>query len=513
MKRAIFAVTIILALSFVPSGAWAAPGDTEDNPIFIATAEGLDNVRLGLDKFYKLSNDIDLTAYLSPGGAGFAKWGAAGWLPFETFVSGGLDGNGHKITGLWIDRSSEDYIGLFMAAYNITIRNLGVEIAAAGVRGRNYVGGLIGEQSLSANIINCYTTGNISAGSYAGGLIGRQLPNTDSGNITNCYATGNISAGSYAGGLLGEAGGNNRSRITNSYATGNVSSIGSYVGGLAGSQNGGTIENCYATGDASGFTMVGGLVGMQNSISDVVSTIANCYVMGNVSGGSPSGSVVGFQTGAGTKIVTNCYRYQLSTLNGVVPVETAPNGNDDEIKTAIELMTKATYTGNGWLFNDSTPIAGPWYWDNRGFPKLNMGTEEFPFPWEPLTTTTVITINAQPAANTTVTAGSINGNLSVAASVTGGGIVSYQWYSNTTSNNVGGSPVSGATSSSFAIPTNLSAGTYYYYCMIRATDAAPVTSNVARVTVEEGRGCNAIGYGYIVITLFGATPLLLRKRY
>ncbi|MCL2791786.1 MAG: SUMF1/EgtB/PvdO family nonheme iron enzyme [Spirochaetaceae bacterium] len=96
----------------------------------------------------------------------------------------------------------------------------------------------------------------------------------------------------------------------------------------------------------------------------------------------------------------------------------------------------------------------------------------------------VITINTQPAATTNVVAGSISDSLSVGATVTGGATLSYQWFRNTTNSNVGGTPVSGATSASFTIPTDLTAGTYFYYCVVSATGGAiSVQSNVATVNV------------------------------
>ena len=96
----------------------------------------------------------------------------------------------------------------------------------------------------------------------------------------------------------------------------------------------------------------------------------------------------------------------------------------------------------------------------------------------------VITIDAQPAANTTVTLGEITGNLTVAASVTEGAVLSYQWYSNTTAGNTGGTPIPGATSATFPIPTTLPLGTHYFYVVMRATDGAlPLRSGVATVTV------------------------------
>ena len=98
--------------------------------------------------------------------------------------------------------------------------------------------------------------------------------------------------------------------------------------------------------------------------------------------------------------------------------------------------------------------------------------------------TPVITITAQPASTTSVTAGSITGSLSVTASVTQGATLSYQWYSNTTNSNNGGTAISGATNASFAIPATLAAGTYYYFCEVRATGGAnSVRSNGARVNI------------------------------
>ena len=67
--------------------------------------------------------------------------------------------------------------------------------------------------------------------------------------------------------------------------------------------------------------------------------------------------------------------------------------------------------------------------------------------------------------------------------------LSYQWYSNTTASNTGGTPIPGATSSSYTVPTGKTAGTTeYYYCAVTAarTDngqTATAESAVATVTV------------------------------
>jgi hypothetical protein len=99
--------------------------------------------------------------------------------------------------------------------------------------------------------------------------------------------------------------------------------------------------------------------------------------------------------------------------------------------------------------------------------------------------TPVITIDTPPQA-ATVTFGAITGNLTVAATATLEATLSYQWYSNTTNANTGGTLINGATTATFAIPAELTAGgNYYYYVIVSATGGATsVTSNAVKVTVN-----------------------------
>ena len=589
MKKALLTIAVILAFCFACKNiVWAAPGYSPDDPIFISTPEQLDNVRNGLNMFYKLSSDIDLTAYLAPGGAGYAKWGVEGWLPIGSsfgYFIGGFDGNGHKIKGLWIDRSNMIFVGLFGATESADIKNLGVDIADAGVKGYSYVGGLVG-YLYNGTIANSYTTGNVTgANEYVGGLVGF-CPFNSIGSIANSFATGNVSGSNIVGGLVGwHEGFDGIGSITNSYATGNVSGgynvgglvgwqltfggvasiIYSYatgnvnggynVGGLVGYQNSNganstcSIMNCYATGNVNGKdNSIGGLLGQQattsNSNCNIInsyatgyvngghsvggllgqqlayhssnSRITDSYATGNVNGNYNTGGVLGFQyvysygnniiinsyaTGNingvyniggmvgfqevrenGTNIISNSYRYQFVTLNGIIipSVSNDVNGIHGGVLTANQLMTKATYTGNSWRFNDSTPL-GQWIWDNRGFPKLNIGTENFPFRFD--TTISVISINTQPEANTVVTEGKISGSLSIVASVIPSTTLYYQWYFNTIDSNTGGTLIINATRASFAIPETLTAGTYYYYCVVSTVNSESVATNTAVVTV------------------------------
>jgi len=112
------------------------------------------------------------------------------------------------------------------------------------------------------------------------------------------------------------------------------------------------------------------------------------------------------------------------------------------------------------------------------------------------TTTPVITIGTHPAATTNVTAGSITGSLTVAATVTPSATLSYQWYSNTSASNVGGTSLgtsaTGAQTNSLTIPTGLAAGNHYYFCAVSATGAEAKRSNAATVTVAAAGGGGSI---------------------
>jgi hypothetical protein len=365
-------------------------GNSPDNPIIIKTAAELDAIRIGLKKYYKLGGNIDLTSYLARNGAGYTKWGAAGWLPIGTSVApfaGGLDGAGYKISGLWIDRTNSSYVGLFGYTNVATITNLGVEIASAGVKGLSYVGGLAGyiyaNNSGNSIVTNCYVTGNIIGVTYyVGGLAGSQNISNGSIFIGNCYTTGNVSGSVYVGGLVGEQysySGKNVVTITNCYTTGNVSGA-NYVGGLAGRQysyfGSSYINHSYATGNISGSNSIGGLVGFQYANSGE-SAIINCYSSGNVTSANTSvGGLVGIQSysSGGAVIITNSYRYQLARINNIVRTENTPNGVHGGTVTATQLKTQLTYVDNKWHFG-----VGSWHWDVKDFPKLNIGEEKIPF--------------------------------------------------------------------------------------------------------------------------------------
>ena len=117
----------------------------------------------------------------------------------------------------------------------------------------------------------------------------------------------------------------------------------------------------------------------------------------------------------------------------------------------------------------------------------------------------VITITTQPAATAVP-----GGSLTVAASVTPSTLLSYQWYRNTTNSNIGGTAINGATGRSYTIPTNLTTGTYYYYCVVSATGASSIRTNISTATVRDFSRLNTLGAS--VGTSF-STPLFIGTVY
>ncbi|WP_168118779.1 S-layer homology domain-containing protein [Paenibacillus sp. HB172176] len=319
---ALFPVKPVMAS---PSGFSGTGSGTESNPYIIMTAAQLDEVRNDLGAHYKLGANIDLAPYLSDGGAGYTKWGAAGWDPigYEEFscfndfdpescfpkyyyFTGSFDGNGYTISHLTINRS-EEYIGLF--------------------------GDSSGAQFTNVKLEDIDVTGY----SFSGGLVGKL---TDSDTIDRSYASGKVQGMNLVGGLVGGSYGN--STVSESYTAVDVKGTGAYIGGLIG-LNYANINNSYATGSVEGHDQAGGLVGLF-----AIGTINTSYAIGAVTGGDPSGGLVGKVMSNG--VVANSY-YDASTT-----------GQSDTDKgtgrTTAEMWQQSTYSGwdftNVWTIEEGT---------------------------------------------------------------------------------------------------------------------------------------------------------------
>jgi len=184
----------------------------------------LDDIRSNLSGHYALGADIDASDTKDwNGGAGFAPLGDS-----SNMFHGVLDGLGHVINGLTINRPGTDYVGLIGRTWYGIARNIG--LVNANITGNKYVGGLVGTlDGNDGHIIRSFVSGSINGVSVVGGLVG----------------------------LMKTA-----HTISESYATGTVTGQEYYVGGLVGWQGGGTLSRSYATTSVHGREAVGGLVGM-----------------------------------------------------------------------------------------------------------------------------------------------------------------------------------------------------------------------------------------------------------
>ena len=248
-------------------------------------------------------NDGDCVAY--DGDSGGANAGdlehdetCAGWTPIGSDTNnftGTFDGNGFRITNLYINRPTTDYVGLFgnISGASAVIRNLGVEVQI--VFGRSNVGGLVGQMDDRSSISNSYATGAVTGSeNTVGGLVGQM---DDRSSISNSYATGAVTGSeNTVGGLVGQM--DDRSSISNSYATGAVTGSENIVGGLVGGMTSGAgLSNSYAMGVVAGQgNNVGGLVGgvFNSNIS-----VTKSYATGSVTGqGNNVGGLVGYMYGS-----------------------------------------------------------------------------------------------------------------------------------------------------------------------------------------------------------------------
>ena len=309
-------------------------GDNSETPIANASAEAVVASTTYVYKLsvtyegYELMNNLDFARSRWADGASGGDAVDGGWEPIgdnSTFSNDSrftaiFEGNGHTISNLFIDRSS-DYVGLFgfVSESTAALRNIG--LLEVKVRGNSSVGGLVGD--------------------------------TREGTVSNSYATGSVTGtGDNVGGLVG----NNEGDISVSYATGAVTSIGNRVGGLVGASRG-TVSHSYATGAVTGDDSVGGLVGINSP-----STVSNSYATGAVTGSSDVGGLVGRNNGTITASYYNSHTTgQSDTGKG-------------ESKITAELQTPTGYAGIYATWTDGTTD----YWDfgtNGQYPVLKLDVD------------------------------------------------------------------------------------------------------------------------------------------
>jgi filamentous hemagglutinin family protein len=288
------------------------------------TTTDLQGIAGGLTGNYALGADINAS--------GTSIWNSgSGFAPLMSF-SGQFDGLGHEITGLVINRSSTDNVGLFGSIINNgVVRNVGV---SGTIRGRDAVGAVVGLNT-NSSVMNSYATANVTGRDNVGGLVGSVA---GTASVAFSYATGDVTgSGDNVGGLVGKFAGE---LLTQSFATGDIVATGNSVGGLIGWLNGGTISDGYATGEVSaGGESVGGLVGL---LDGVASLVTKSYASVQITSAAfNKGGVVG-EIGVGS--VTSSY-WNLDSNSPSLPGVGAGSSSGVTGLTTNQMKNSANFPG------------------------------------------------------------------------------------------------------------------------------------------------------------------------
>ena len=148
------------------------------------------------------------------------------------FYYGTFDGNNHTVSGLYLNDSSQNFVGLFGRSAD-TVKNVGV--INSYFNGNNYVGGVCGS---GFEIINCCNKSIVSGTESVGGVCG--FINSTHRSIVNCYNTGVVLGTENIGGVCGYG----YCVIVNCYNTGDVTGS-SNIGEIYGYGEGAYANNYY----------------------------------------------------------------------------------------------------------------------------------------------------------------------------------------------------------------------------------------------------------------------------
>lgn len=235
-------------------------------------------------EYFCLTRDIDL-------GCHYSCIGYHGWRPIgseEAPFAGIFDGCGHMITGLRINRPSEDYQGLFGNVSGV-VKN--TRLRDCFVVGRDFTGSVAGCVNGGA-VRDVNAIGEVRGCNIVGGIVGSSVNSL----LEADRFQGFISGKNYIGGISGSAW---RSNVAAGINMGSLVKGRDCVGGITGSMFGGDLDGCRCTGSVNGRNCVGGMVG---SIED--GKVLSCTVACNINGEDMAGAAGGFACGG--NLIENC---------------------------------------------------------------------------------------------------------------------------------------------------------------------------------------------------------------
>ena len=354
---------------------------TEEDPYLISVPGHLVQIGTsGLDKHYKLMNNIDLST-VENNTKKYAAWTPLGddGNPF----AGTFDGNGHTISGFSISYAYK-FTGFFAKVEGGTVKNLTLADATlnlvaanfragvfAGVAGKGSISGCKTESTVNVicNVTLFSNDNSVDVGGIVGYLAGCDITYCENNakiTVENCK-TSNGNNGACTGGIVGHLYGGTISYCVNNGPV----TLKDYVnkkgngctaaGGIVGNQNvkwdnTGTVEYCINNGAVSDLTgtnsqtwnaSAGGIAGTIKLESGTSNT-KNCYNFGSITVGTSNqnvgGQIVGYYVAKdGTNITKNYGTSEIGAKYGGGSDKAAITTPNFEIKSEAELKASDGY--------------------------------------------------------------------------------------------------------------------------------------------------------------------------
>jgi len=278
--------------------AFAGGDGSSGNPWQIETAQQLNDLRLYVgvahaDKYFILNNDIDLTTFLAPAGAGYNA--GQFWDPIPDFW-GNFNGKNHSITHLKINRPSGALFRLLNGngTYHATVEN--VRIATDTITGITSTSFILHEGCAilamyvtgDAVVFNVHAAGKINTNNegFVGGLITFLIGVTHSPYIIGCSSKVTITS-TYLGGSIGYIGGLigslNRGKVYVCESKATITgTLDTYVGGFVGRLENAVIKDCHVGNFITGSRTAGGFVCIVDGDYELGVMIERCYATGTI---------------------------------------------------------------------------------------------------------------------------------------------------------------------------------------------------------------------------------------
>lgn len=303
----------------------------------------------------KLLADITINEDVSGSDATSQKYK---WTPIGTDSSkytGTFDGNGHTISGLYINSTAAN-TGMFgRIGSSAVVKNL--TLADSVIRStKNYTGAITGYIDDAASVTNCHTKNSvqITAAKYTGGITGYQ---DDTSTLTRCSNAAEVTGANNVGGISGYNWSKSSASLTDSYNRGSVSGS-NLVGGICAQiYIGGTVSDVYNLGTVQATGTAGGITGVFRW-----GTIKSAYNAGIVKATAKGGVAGRLEASSSSRTVQNVFysdEYEaVGNLNGC----TIQNGTATA-KTSDGLKALTSEDLGGGFAADTNGI-------NSGYPVL-----------------------------------------------------------------------------------------------------------------------------------------------